>query len=1265
MGRMVRKGHKRRKICGLLLAASMLLSVFSPVSVRAEGGLADAVRGLGGQGLEEIPGQGTSVQEGNKDMGAGKAPSGQEIPDGEGQETKSPNGSLWENTPEDIPEGTVVTGTGGASLSRNGAEPDGEPNGGGTTIDGLEEFLPLWDESQELMLYGLAAAEDPDAAYDEAGWKGIIDASIAKLRAANGNGEIVFTDKFLYGDETTKSAGVSNTATDWIAFGLARLGVEGEPYDAFAKAAAAYVVGKDGKLDNTDKATEWHRLTVALQAAALRTDGVDVTNIGGYNLIADGTYNCVLGEPWKQGTNGAIYALIALDTKGYEVPEGAKYGREDLIGFLLGVQDAGGGWPLQAGQGADTDITGMAVQALAPYYAGDEKVRSAVDRGLSYLEEHMKFSTDGSLGDCESTAQAIVAYTAMGIDPATVQSLSGKSLLDGLKEYYVGGGFTHTMENGKGAWDRMATEQALYAVTAYLRFLDGETALYDFREPSDTGRYVAQAGEDVYYAQTATGNSGSATLWLGEGVEKVTLAHLPIGNYDAAVVTDQAGSTYKTSFRRADGSIPVEGEIPVMAGDELKIAVTRQDGGTEGWTLRIEMDAEAQMNAVKGDIDRLDALLKAGKLTLGHASEVERLSAACLRLPEEQRKALEEDGTSGKLAALEAEVEELKASDTEGTAQARKELADKINAVKTPVTLSDAGLVNQYLADLSALGKWDADGKTEGSAALEAKLKGYQADIRSRKEAAEALDQDIWDGIDPLDISQKDTTAVNRLMARYAALGKDQQQALEHAGDLMDAADVIQSLEDGVIPARVFQNMRAATGPKEFTYNGFLEDGRAYTLTYEKGGVTGIGDIDAGLTLLEGKNIAKGAKAQVELSQEGSMNGNAKLAVESGVADGSYNVYWYNPEKLTIQSGKKAQAASGTVTMTVPSGGRYWLSDGTVALDGNLSDGSMSGVKRPSVAGTGTVITKSVTTARTALAGNRAVRSAATTSGAKSSASGSAKSSTSKGSTSGTSGSTAKRSSSTRSSTADSTGTLKAGTDGVFSGDELEQVKGTDRNLSGKGTLSDGTAYTVTINGKDVKSTDRFAFSVKSDCGHAAGIKALAEDPVILCFEDAGAFPGKLLFSMEKDGGDGTPLLFRYNPDSQEAEYVKKVTKGSGVMEFTLSEGGAYFVAERALAGPAGDGDLEEIGDGEVPLAAPDAGDGSLWDESAELTVAGTGTGTGRDPLMTVIAVAACVIAVIALGGSAFMFVKLGGPERFFKKKDELFLESGNMEGKE
>ncbi|MCL1849042.1 MAG: S-layer homology domain-containing protein, partial [Clostridiales bacterium] len=93
-------------------------------------------------------------------------------------------------------------------------------------------------------------------------------------------------------------------------------------------------------------------------------------------------------------------------------------------------------------------------------------------------------------GGPESIAQAIVALTALGIDPldeSTGFVKPGGDLISALLRYYLEDGcFNH--EVGGNA-NGMATEQGAYALVAYDRFVGGANRLYDM---SDAAKLVSE-----------------------------------------------------------------------------------------------------------------------------------------------------------------------------------------------------------------------------------------------------------------------------------------------------------------------------------------------------------------------------------------------------------------------------------------------------------------------------------------------------------------------------------------------------------------------------------------------------------------------------------------------------------------------------------------------------------------------------------------------------------------------------------------------------
>ena len=268
--------------------------------------------------------------------------------------------------------------------------------------------------------------------------------------------------------------GVGSTGGEWMVIGLARSGrtVPAGYYDNVVEYVKA----------NADANERLHRAKVTDNARiilALTSIGKDVTNVGGHNLLK-GLDNMAYVQ--KQGINGPIFTLIALDSHNY--PTMGDVTREKLIQVILDAQLPGGGWNL-SGENADTDMTAMAIQALAPYYKTNETVKAAVDKALEALSALQR--NDGGFGswgtvNSESCAQVIVALTALGIDPATDSRFvkNGNTVLDALAGFYVtGGGFKHTAD---GERNGMATEQGYYALAAYFRFANAQTRLYDMSD---------------------------------------------------------------------------------------------------------------------------------------------------------------------------------------------------------------------------------------------------------------------------------------------------------------------------------------------------------------------------------------------------------------------------------------------------------------------------------------------------------------------------------------------------------------------------------------------------------------------------------------------------------------------------------------------------------------------------------------------------------------------------------------------------------------
>lgn len=281
--------------------------------------------------------------------------------------------------------------------------------------------------------------------------------------------------------ETVTEPTFGTNAGEWTVLSLARGGYYQKDnkyftdyYDRIVKTVNvnAASVNMNGALHKS-KSTDNSRLIVALSSI-----GKDARYVGDWNLITP--YD---DFSWikKQGLNGVIWALIALDSNDYETTDTSI--RQQCVEYILNMKLEDGGWNL-GGTELDVDITAMTLQALYRY-KDQSKVATVAEKAFERLSNEQQESGGFSYGDSEtseSAAQVIVACTTWGINPDTDSRFikDGNSVLDNLLSYYLEDEamFAHqgTVSNN------MATDQACYALVAYDRLLDGKPALYDMSD---------------------------------------------------------------------------------------------------------------------------------------------------------------------------------------------------------------------------------------------------------------------------------------------------------------------------------------------------------------------------------------------------------------------------------------------------------------------------------------------------------------------------------------------------------------------------------------------------------------------------------------------------------------------------------------------------------------------------------------------------------------------------------------------------------------
>ena len=351
---------------------------------------------------------------------------------------------------------------------------------------------------------------------------------------------------------------------------------------------------KNGKL-HPSKSTEHARAIVGFASA-----NIDCTQIplkepfDVYQALNDFGFNL------RQGINGPIWALIAVDTTGYELSGGSAT-RDALIDYILDQEvkksqttNKDGGWVLAGFNNIpDPDITGMALLALAPYYhqnyvtSSGKSVREYVERALVAAVDHEWMTEDGDVNawgspNPESTVWLLVPMLALGKDPNTyVQgdkkpfvSPTGKTFIDGILRYRVANkGFKHTLTSGNN-W--MSTDQACYGLIAYLRHISGRNELFDYGD-RDTNYAISTESQEharvSFDAEEASrGQEINFSIEVDRGF-RIKKDSMKLIHYDGKISFDEAGHLHY-SFEESDLAINMKEDSKsfIMPGNPVRLS---------------------------------------------------------------------------------------------------------------------------------------------------------------------------------------------------------------------------------------------------------------------------------------------------------------------------------------------------------------------------------------------------------------------------------------------------------------------------------------------------------------------------------------------------------------------------------------------------------------------------------------------------------------------------------------------------------------------
>ncbi|MED3054152.1 cell wall anchor protein [Bacillus thuringiensis] len=369
-----------------------------------------------------------------------------EEPKSEGQDGKTPDGKNQGDQDGKTPDGKNQG-------NQDGEKPDGKNQGDqdGEKPDGKnqgDQDGKTPDEKNQ----GDQDGKTPDGKKPEQPQQENIQVPSAQLNEAISK----TSDKMLQ----------DGIESDWVAVALSRSG-KNVPIEAKLNYVKS-VTEKVEKRINRFSATDLARTIIMMNAMS-----ADPKNVGGHNLVQK------LYESDKvNSVTGYAFALLAFDTKKYEIPVESKWNRVALVEALLNNQHTDGGWTYNSSGSKDSassvDVTGMVLSALAPYQERSD-VKPAIQKAVAYLyNEQLQnggFSADGQ-ENSNSTAQAIIGLSLV----KDVDQNRLHKAMQNLLSYQLSNGefkWLPSDQNGNG----MATEQALLAL---LQFKEMGKSIYDW-----------------------------------------------------------------------------------------------------------------------------------------------------------------------------------------------------------------------------------------------------------------------------------------------------------------------------------------------------------------------------------------------------------------------------------------------------------------------------------------------------------------------------------------------------------------------------------------------------------------------------------------------------------------------------------------------------------------------------------------------------------------------------------------------------------------
>lgn len=294
----------------------------------------------------------------------------------------------------------------------------------------------------------------------------------------------------------------------------------------------------------------------------------------------------------KRGIMSLIYGLILAESRRDYFDDDFCIGIADEI---IAKQLSDGGFALTAGS-ADTDVTAMAIWALAPYYSiYSEELDAAIDR-LSGLQ-----SSDGSYSsmgqkNAESTAAVLVALCAMDIDYKTDKRFikNGNNVVDAIKRFECAdGGYSHL---GDGKVNSLATLQVLQAYTCQYLYEKEGRFLFEFETYKSYKDSRPGVTEPDSTSTPTTEDKNTTAPTTEQGHDKTELPEKP----DTGTAVNTEETTESTTANTPPGT---EENVTADPDDDAAGAASTSDAEKPTTEAPATSEAEAASDSQPRDDD--------------------------------------------------------------------------------------------------------------------------------------------------------------------------------------------------------------------------------------------------------------------------------------------------------------------------------------------------------------------------------------------------------------------------------------------------------------------------------------------------------------------------------------------------------------------------------------------------------------------------------------------------------------------------------------